>query len=198
MAFVWVQQETLLTDIIKTWIKFFKDTWDFQGINFRVTTPDTDKDLVLPLIVLKRVSNDTWSISRNGWYYWINWGDATTETTLYWHTYSSLMQFDIMTTTITEANRIEWLLYKSLSPSSFWSRTQIPLRTFTGVDSNWSPTDLQMKFYFDRDISWAMIPSFDPNLHQCSISVDFLVDYLSEVSNPKVVETVFNTDLDTL
>lgn len=189
MAFVWIQQETLLTDIIKTWIKYFKDTWDFTGINFKVATPDTDKELTLPLIVLKRVSNDSWSVNRNAGYFWINWGDVNTETTLYWFTYTSLLQFDIMTTSITECNNIQWLIYKSLQPTAFWGRTHIPLRTFVWVDSIGTATDLQMKFYFNKDVDSAVVPSFDPNLHQNSLSVEFMIDILSESSNPKVLDT---------
>lgn len=189
MAFVSVQQETLLTDIIKTWINHFTSTWNFAGVNFRVDTPDTDIDLKLPLVVLKRVSNDTWSINRNAWYFWINWWDANNQTTLYWYTYNSLVQFDIMCTTISECNKIQGFIYKALQPSGFWWHTNIPIRTYVWIDTVWKSTDLKMKFYFWKDIDWATLPSFDPNLHQSSVSVNFSIDCLSEVSNPKILDT---------
>ena len=197
MTFVSIQQETLLTDIIKTWIKYLTDTGEFLWIAFKLDTPDTDIDLKLPLIVLKRVSNDTWSVNRNGWHFRVNWWDATTETTLYGYTYSSMIQFDIMTTTNTESNKIQGALYKALESSSFWGRTHIPLRTFVWVDKVWTPTDLNMKFYFWKDVDWAVIPSFDPNLHQCSVSVEFMVDCLSEVSNPKVLDNAIVYNINT-
>ena len=189
MAFASVQQKTLLTDVIKTWIKHFKDTWNFPDITFRTSTPDTDKDLTLPIIVLKRVSNDTWSNNRNWGFYRANGETATTVNTLYWYTYTSMIQFDIMTTTTTQCNELQGLLYDSLKGSSFGSRTHIPLRTFIWTSTQWAATDLNMKFYFNKDLDWAILPSFDPNLHLASISVEFAIDYLSEVSNPKILDT---------
>ena len=197
MTFVSVQQETLLTDIIKSWVYYLNNTWNFIGVTFRTDTPDTEIQLTLPIIVLKRVSNDTWSNNRIGWYHWINWGTSSTVNTLYWYTYSSLLQFDIMWTTTTECNKLQGFLYEALKWSSIWSRTHIPIRRFAGVDKVWAPTDLQMKFYFNKDIDWAIIPSFDPNLHIASISVNFSVDYLSEEVNSKILDTEFSTTLET-
>ena len=191
MTFVTVQQQTLLNDIVKTWINYLKDTWDFTWINFKVATPDTDIELALPLIVAKRVWNDSWSINRNSWYFWIRGSNSTQEKILQGYTYSSLMQFDIMTTTITECNKIQWLIFQSLEASTLWERTYIPLKTFSWVNPVWTATDLLMKFYFHKDVDWAVISSFDPNLHQHSVSVDFSIDYLSEVINPKILSTSF-------
>ena len=197
MAFVSIQKETLLTDIIKSWVYYLTNTWDFTGVTFRADTPDTVVWLTLPIIVLKRVSNDTWSNNRNWGYHWTNWGDVNTVNTLYWYTYSSLIQFDIMTTTITKCNNLQGFLYKALESSAIWSRTHIPLRTFAGNDNVGSPTDLQMKFYFQKDVDWAIIPSFDPSLHMGSISVWFSIDYLSEEVDFKILDTEVVVDLDT-
>jgi len=196
MTFISVQQETLLTNIIKSWVYYLKNTWNFAGVNFRNTTPDTEIDLVLPIIVLKRVSNDTWSNNRIWGYHWTNWDSEDSINTLYWYTYTSLIQFDIMWTTSTECNKLQGFLYKALQWTSIWSRTHIPIRDFVGVDKVWTPTDLQMKFYFNKDIDWAIIPSFDPNLHIASISVNFSVDYLSEKAISKILDIENDITLD--
>lgn len=187
MAFVSVQQENLYNDIIKTWITHIKNTWDFTGVTFRVDTPDTDIALNLPTIVLKQVSNGEWDLNRVLWNFWEKNSDDDFVRTLYWYTYSTMFQFDIVTTTISENNILQWKLLNTIKPATDFFDTLIPLRHFnTPNDTIWTETDLKIQFTFYKDIHSANIPSFDPNLHQHSLSIKFKVDYLSEVEVARI------------
>ena len=188
MAFVSVLKEDFLEDINKTWITFLQNSWLFTWIDFKVNMPDTDKNLKLPLIVLKRVSDDKWTLSRNNWYFGTRNNTNVLERQLYGYTYSAMIQFDIMTTSTWECNRIQGLLYSVLQPELISYRTIIPLRHFAWNESVWSSTDLQLKFNFNKDVDWAIVSTFNPNLHQHSVSVRYDIDYLTETEVPKMLE----------
>lgn len=184
MAFVSVEQKTFFSDILKTWVLLLNSNSELEWVAIRVDTPSTDIELKLPLIVLKRVSNDEWSLRRNNWYFWTKNSTSDKEKMLYGYTYTSTMQFDIMATTIWECNRIQWVLLSIITPEVMFSETKIPLKHFQwNIDS---PTDLTMDFSFEKDVDWAILSTFDPNLHQHSISVTFDLDYLSETEVDKL------------
>lgn len=188
MAFVSVPKDSFFTDIMKTWIIHFQNTWLFNWVHFKIDTPDTDIDLELPIIVLKKIWDDMWALARNNWYFGTYNNTWVIERQLFWYTYSSMMQFDIITTSISENNKLQWLLYLALQPENIWNRTFVFLRHFNWIDNVWNLTDLKIKFNFAKDVSWTKLPAFNSSIHQYSVTVKYDIDYLSETEVPKMLE----------
>lgn len=138
MTFISVQEDRFLTDVLKTWQDFFKSDIAFDGVKFLVKQPDKDVGFELPSIVLKRVSEETWKLSRPRGYFG-NWNNTATEVNdLYGYTYNTMYQFDIYCTTIADINKYSSLVYgklKSPDGSDVFadgrvSESLIPLKDF--------------------------------------------------------------------
>jgi hypothetical protein len=143
-------------------------------------------------VVLKWVSDSKWILSRLSGYYWVSDKNSTddTESRLYWYCYQSMVQFDVYSTTHTELNSIVSFIMWRLKmeepegrPLQIW---KIPLLDFSDITSEWTETDLAINYKFWTDVSSHEISTFDPELLQVSISVNFWVDYLKEKTYPKI------------
>ena len=185
MSFITIDKEYFYTDIIKTFILHLQNN-GLYGINVKVDNPDTDVELQLPCIVIKKVWGDQWELRRWLWFYWVVVDNSPTEKILKWYAYSNIIQFDILTTTIGKNNEIQGKILKSLEPNNIGEDTIIPILHFSNHNSEWEYTDLKIRFCIQNDLDGAKIESFDKNLYQHSISIWFSVDYLQEFENTKI------------
>lgn len=64
MAFVSVPEERFILDVYKTWLAFFATDSSFSHVSVTPTMPDFDVRAKFPALVLKRVSEENWSLDR--------------------------------------------------------------------------------------------------------------------------------------
>lgn len=212
--FVSVPEARFLLDVQKTWMTLFKNDAAFSGLHLRTKHPDNDVDFVYPLLVLKRVGDEKWSLNRLSGHFsekFVPAGEDVDEEPsevryLKGYTYTAMYQFDLFTRTIND--QLHWkslidqkLLHGSVGGNAFASVSPgliaIPLRDF---DSPQEPTgdvtDLRINYRPDADVSGQVLDAFDPDLHQYAISVNFWVNYLKENVEPAIAEIVSDVTLE--
>lgn len=190
MAFTSVPETRLTTDIMKTWLVWFSSEADFSDVNVVPEGRDVDESFRLPSLVLRRVSPEDLALTRVAGYHGEYSPDDNSKVgRLEGFTYMCSFQFDVLASSILEVNRIASLVLQklkhgSLSDDVFASveaarQTVIPLLDFASpTTSTGTATDLNIRFRAWRDVNSVKVPTFDPELHQISISVEFWVDYL--------------------
>lgn len=103
-----------------------------------------------------------------------------------------MIQLDVYSTTITGMNSLVAAIMKKLKPSTGLDvfapdshklgLTRIPIYDFPAIDSEWEETDLAIQFKLWTDVESMNVVTFDPELHQTTVSVSFWVDYITEYS----------------
>lgn len=185
------------TDIFKTWLKFFKSDPNFERLSIRSKHPNIDKDLVLPILVLKPVSSEDWSLDRLSGYFGAldKIGDATRQVRLEGFSFKTMYQFDLLT--YNRGDQLAWkslidekLLYGSIGGNAFASNAPghmiIPVLDFPSPeDETGAATDLFIQFRTEN-ISGQEVETFDPELHQFSISVMFWVNFIQGRDERKI------------
>lgn len=64
MAFLSVPEDRFLTDVLKTWLVLFTSDVEFNEVNVTPKQPDVDSEFQVPSLVLKRVSEEDWALTR--------------------------------------------------------------------------------------------------------------------------------------
>lgn len=212
MAFISVPEERFKTDVLKTRIAFLKNDEELSGVTVLSRRPDIDIWLKLPNIVIYRVWKETWELARLSGYHGDSRRSPVDEPNQMWqlkgYTMTAMWQFDVMTKTVWEMNRISSVIERKLKSTNKvdlfaidWfglpQMTVIPLLDFEDPTSEeGSPTDLAIRFQPFRDTECVEIPAFDTELHQYSITVNFWIHYLKEYEFPKIlsIDLEINTD----
>lgn len=196
MAFTSVPEERFLNDVLKTWIMYFKDDTNFSTLKLMPRNPDKDEGFDVPCLVVKRVSDQDWALTRmSGYHGRIEADDPDEVGRLQGYTYMTTMQLDLYTTSINEQNSWSSLINQKIKSglghdvfaNGGPTQTVIPLKDYaTPTSAIGTATDLNIRFRFWRDINTVEIPTFDPNLYQTAFSIEFWVDYLMEYNVPMI------------
>ena len=184
--------ERLSTDILKSWLLFFKNNSSLSWLTVRNNHPDTTVDFEYPIMVVKRVWAEKLELVRNSGFYWerfdISWDIVKRKKG---YRYSSLYQIDLYEKDIVSLNNRVWKIYDMLRWGDVFAtepslkRTSIRLKDFVSPTSTWTDTDLYIQFSFPRDVEWVELTWFDNAVYQYSISIWFRLDYVNEHdSNP--------------
>lgn len=198
-TFVSTPRARFETDLMKTWVEFFKSDSAFSNLSIRTKHPNIDKDLVLPILVLTPVASEDWTLDRLAGYFGVlpKTGDATQQVRLEGFTFKTMYQFDLLT--YTRGDQLAWkalidekLLHGSIGGNAFASDAPghmiIPLLDFVSPTSGTgTATDLVIQYRADN-VSGQEVPTFDPELHQFSISVAFWVNYIQTTDESKIGE----------
>ena len=204
--FISVPEERLATDVMKTWLTYFSADSAFSGVAFSPRHPDKDTPFAMPLVVLTRVSEERQKLERmNGYFGTVPSDDQHAVGILQGPTLLATFQFDVLASSIGDANRLRALMdmrlktarrgedglpvdeFATIGPQAW---TVIPLYDFSSPESGTGTvTDLAIRFKFWKDVHWTEVPTFSPQLHQLSCSVQFWVHYQKQNDVPKV-ETV--------
>jgi hypothetical protein len=212
MVFITVPEERFKTDVLKTRISFLKNDEELSGVTVLSRRPDVDIWLKLPNIVISRVWKEDWELARLSGYHWESKRVATDSPEEVWqlkgYTMTAMRQFDIMTKTIWEMNKIASIVERKLKSNdksdifaNDWAglpqTTVIPILDFADATSGeGSPTDLAIRFRPQRDVECVEIPAFDSELHQYAITISFWVHYLKEYEFPKIISIQTNTEIE--
>lgn len=199
MAFTSVPEERFLTDVLKTWLTLFSENSNFSGVNITPNYPDKDTAFELPCIVVNRVGSARWVAQRLSGYYGVT---STASPGMVGEmkglTYSAMYQLDVLSSSILQQQSIVSKINSILKGDSDGVNTTIlPLKDFSDETSAvGTETDLKIKFRFWRDVMGSEVSTFDPTLHQYSISIDFWIDYITENEVPAIdkIEHTFSLD----
>lgn len=195
MAFVSVPEERIITDLQKTWLTLFSDDADFSEINIIPEGHDQDENFKLPSLVLKRVGAENFSLVRLQGFYGEHLIDNKNIGQLYGYRIEATYQFDILTTSVTDQSKYVGLVRKKLQypdgESTFCGNSPISKVLLVTIKDWQSPTacidtDLRIMYQYHEDVKAAQVKTFDPQLHQYSISVNFKVDYMKEYEVPSI------------
>lgn len=197
MSFTSVPEERLQLDILQTLITFFSEDPKFAELEVTPNHPDKDTEFKIPSLVVKRVSNEDWALSRlSGFHGYFNTKSDRSIARREGYTFSGLYQFDLYTANITDQMRYSGLIYSKLkSPTGqkvFANNSPriiyIPVYDFPDpTSSSKSQTDLQIRYKFDEDVDGTEVSSFAPGLHQFSISLRFWCHYLNDTELPRIL-----------
>lgn len=199
MAFVSVPDERFMTDILKTWISYFKDDSAFTWLRITTKAPDETEKFTFPSLCIIRIGEEWFSLARTGWYYKSDIKTATTVWTLRWYRVATMYQLSLYAKTHTELLKRTMLINKKLQSSTMADQLatfNMPKQTVIPVLDYASPTvptqtDLKIRFHYPRDIDWREVPSMDEEVQHYAITVRFWVDYLKEYDSHRILSTAF-------
>ena len=214
MTHVAIPPTRLHTDILKTVLTFFSGDADFDGAAIRERGFDKDTDMVLPCLIIKDLSSGGQVLARNSGYYGVtsapdnpgadltlgNDDDYPQLGRLMGYRLELLLQIDIVARTIAERNRLRQLVEAKLkgtgaSSSDAFAALGMPVQVSIRVLDFPSPettkaqavaTDVYLKSRFWRDVEGVEVPTFDPELHQFSISINCWVDNIQAYNIPQI------------
>jgi len=196
MAFVSVPEERIIIDLQKTWLSLFAEDNAFADMNILPEGKDKDEEFKIPSLVLKRVGAENFSLDRlQGYYNEHLIDDDRKVSQLYGYRITANYQFDILTRSLTDEAKYVGLVRKKLQfPNGVnpnCEATPLPKVLLIPIKDWESPTsfietDLRIMYQYHVDIQAAKVSTFDPGLHQYSISVNFKVDYMKEHVVPSI------------